>query len=112
MIHLLARVAAKKLENKSSEAKKIITTQRIELTIKIWRTIDYLTKSQTIQNLQTIDIPEDESIKWNDIKSHKDHKLKIIDDTELIDKYIAEINIHHLFQAHGYPFLPSNQSNH
>ena len=28
----------------------------------------------------------------------------IIDDTELIDKYIAEINIHHLYQAHGYPF--------
>ena len=53
----------------------------MEQIIKMWRTINYLTRSQTTQNLQKIDIPEDYFIKWNHINSHKGFKLKTTDDT-------------------------------
>ena len=92
------------MENRSSEAKIKTTIQRIEQTIKVWRTINYLGSSQTLQNLRTIDIPEDNLIKWNDIKAHKSIKFKKIDDTDLIDNNIAKRNIHHFNQTHGYPF--------
>ena len=82
----------------------------MEQIIKMWRTINYLTRSQTTQNLQKIDIPEDYFIKWNHINSHKGFKLKTIDDTELIDTYIAERNVYNLHHAYGSPF-PSNHSN-
>ena len=70
----------------------------------MWRTINYLTRSQTTQNLQKIDIPEDYFIKWNHINSHKGFKLKTIDDTELIDTYIT---IYIMFT--GLPFHRTTQ---
>ena len=53
----------------------------------MWRTINYLTKTEDELSSQTIDIPEDSLIKWNDIKHYKGLIFKTISDLEQIDRY-------------------------
>ena len=53
---------------------------------------------------QTIDIPTDKSVQWNNIKATKNLQFKTIDDPILIDQLIADRNAHHLNQADGTPF--------
>ena len=65
-----------------SKMKKNFNLQRIEQTIMMWRTINYLTRKEDESSSQTIDIPEDSSIKWNDIKNHKGLIFKTISDSE------------------------------
>ena len=102
--HLLNRASAANLENRKQDEKTILNLQRIEQTIMMWRTINYLTRTEDESSSQTIDIPEDSSIKWNDIKYHKGLIFKTISDPEQIDKYYAERNTHHLNQAQGSAF--------
>ena len=98
-----------KIERKMKKA--IINLQRIEQTIMMWRTINYLTRKEDESSLQTIDILEDRSIKWNDIKNYKGLIFKTISDLEQIDKHYPERNTHHLNQAQGSAFAiePLNQ---
>ena len=70
----------------------------------MWRRIHYLTKKEDASSSQTINIPDDSSIKWNDIKNHKGLIFKTISDPEQIGKYYAERNIHHLNQVQGSAF--------
>ena len=52
----------------------------------MWKTIKYLTNNSDSPTIQTIDTPEDSTIKWNDIKSHTNLNFKAIDDIELMNK--------------------------
>ena len=70
----------------------------------MWRTINYLTRKEDESSSQTIGIPEDSSIKWNDIKNYKGLIFKTISDPEQTDKHYAERNTHHLNQAQGSAF--------
>ena len=53
--------------------------------------------------MQTIDIPIDETIKWNDIKKTPNLLFKTVDDPEIMEQVITERNSHHLNQAQGTP---------
>ena len=53
--------------------------------------------------MQTIDIPIDEKIKWNDIKKTPNLLFKTIDDPEIMEQVIVKRNSHHLNQAQGTP---------
>ena len=77
--HLLQRASTMNLENKSVSSKTIINIQKIEKTIKIWKQIRFLTGNITHVQVQTLDIPEDESIGWNDIKEQRNLLFKTID---------------------------------
>ena len=101
---MLTRVSAMNLENRNQYSNKILNIQRIKQTIKMWRTINYLTHHTKSSSLQTIDIPEDSSIQWNEIKKHKGLQFKTITDLEQIDKCIAKRNVHHLNQDQGSVF--------
>ena len=71
-----------------------------------WKSVsDINIQNSNNPTIQTIDIPKDSTIKWNNIKSHKKIKFKIIDDIELIDKYFVERNVQHLNQVQGSPFI-------
>ena len=59
------------LQNKKQDEKTIINLQRVEQTTIMLRTINYLTKKDDESSSQTIDIPKDSSIAWNDIKNNK-----------------------------------------
>ena len=61
--HLLNRASAANLENRKQDEKTILNLQCIEQTIMMWRTINYLTRKEDEASSQTIDIPEDSSIK-------------------------------------------------
>ena len=91
------------LENKSASSKTIINIQKIKNTIKMWKKIRFLTGNFTNAQLQTLDIPEDETIGWNDIKEQRNLLFKTIDDPEVIEKLIIERNAVHLNQAEGTP---------
>ena len=51
-----------------------------------------------------VDIPNDSTIKLNDLKSHKKIQFKTTDDIELMNKYFATRNVQHLNQVQGSPF--------
>ena len=67
--HLLQRASAMNIENKISNSSTIINIQKIEQVILMWNKINYLTSDKTKSSIQTIDIPVDENINWNDIKN-------------------------------------------
>ena len=83
----MQRPSAMNIANKMTSSSTIINIQKIEQVIIMWNKINYLTVDNKNSSLQTIDIPIDETIKWNDIK-----KIPI-----------AERNSHHLNQAQGTP---------
>ena len=65
----------------------------------MWNKINYLTADNKNSSLQTIDIPVDETIKWNDINKTPNLVFKTVDDPEIMEQVIAEKNSHHLNQA-------------
>ena len=69
----------------------------------MWNKINYLTSDKTKSSIQTIDIPVDENINWNDIKKNPNLQFKTIDDPEIMEQVIADRNSHHLNQAQGTP---------
>ena len=91
-LHLTERVSALNIKNKSSSAQIVINIQKIEQVIKMWKTIkmwkkiNYVLVSKQQESFKTIDVPADKTIKWNDIKKHKDLQFKIINDEEIMGK--------------------------
>ena len=65
----MQRVSAMNIANKLTSSSTIINIQKIEQVIIMWNKINYLTAVNKNSSLQTIDIPVDETIKWNDIKN-------------------------------------------
>ena len=59
------------IENKLTSSFTTINIQKIEKVILMWDKINYLTSDNKNSSLQTIDIPVDENINWNDIKKHQ-----------------------------------------
>ena len=57
------------IENKISNSSTIIKIQKIEQVILIRNKINYITSNKTKSSIQTIDIPVDVNINWNDIKN-------------------------------------------
>ena len=70
----------------------------------MWKVIQFTTSKKTANVIQTINIPNDSSISWNDIKGKKNVKFKIIDDPIIIENLIPNCNTHHLNQAQVSPF--------
>ena len=68
------------LQNKKQDEKTIINLQRVEQTTIMLRTINYLTKKDDESSSQTIDIPKDSSIAWNDIKNNKELIFQTLSD--------------------------------
>ena len=68
----------------------------------MWKNINHLTSDKAKSSIQTIDIPVDENINWNDIKKTK-LQFKTIDDPEIMKHVIAERNSRHLNQAQDTP---------
>ena len=68
--HVMQQVSAMNIANKLTSSSTIINIQKIEQVIIMWNKINYLTAVNKNSSLQTIDIPVDETIKWNDIKKH------------------------------------------
>ena len=57
------------IENKVTNSSAILNIQKMEQVILMWNKINYLTSDKTKSSIQTIDIPVDENINWNDIKN-------------------------------------------
>ena len=70
----------------------------------MWRIIQFTTSKKTTNSIQTIDIPTDSSMSFNDIKGNKNVKFKTIDNPPPIEELVADHNTHHLNQAQGSPF--------
>ena len=92
------------LINQQNVSKILSNIQTIKNIMKTCKTISYLTSSVTRNDLQTIDIHIDRKIVWNEIKHYKNLQFKIIDDQQLMEKYFAKRNVHHINQAHKYYF--------
>ena len=56
-------------------------------------------------SMQTIDIPCDKTIKWNDIKKAKKLRFKMVDNPDVIEILMIESNAQLLNQAEGSPFI-------
>ena len=74
--HLLQRASAINIENKVTNSLTILNIQKIEQVILMWNKFNYLTSDNNKFSIQTIDIPVDENINWNDIKKHPTYNLK------------------------------------
>ena len=70
----------------------------------MWKVIQFTTSKRTNSSIQTIDIPTDSSIPWNNIKGTKNVVFKTIENPTLIEKLISDRNSHHLNQAQGSSF--------
>ena len=64
----------------------------------MWNKINYLTSNKIKASIQTIDIPVDENINWNDIKQ-LNLQFKTIDDPEIMEQVIVDRNSNNLNQA-------------
>ena len=67
--HLMQRASAMNITNKLTSSSTIINIQKIKQIIIMWNKINYLTVDNKKLSLQTIDIPVDQTINWNDIKN-------------------------------------------
>ena len=70
----------------------------------MWKRINSMTNNSTMASLNTLDIPIDNTINRNDIKSHIYLQFKTIHNHEEIDQLLASNNAQHLHQAHNTPF--------
>ena len=61
--------------------------QSIELTIRRWKTINFLTKNKAHGLITTIDVPEDSTICWNNIAKKKKKSKKKLTTRKLWKKY-------------------------
>ena len=83
------------IANKLTSPSTTINIQKIEQVI-MWNETNYLTADNKTSSLQTIDIPVDETIKWNEIKKTPNVLFKIVDDPEIMKQVIVEKKSHHL----------------
>ena len=70
----------------------------------MWKQIKFLTKTKHSSSLQTVDIPYESLIDWNNIKGQKDLKIKIKYNPDHINAIISTRNAHYLSQVQGSPF--------
>ena len=70
----------------------------------MWKVIQFTTSTKKNSSIQTIDIPNDTSIPWNNIKGKNNVIFKTIDNPTLIEELIADRNSYHLNQVQGSPF--------
>ena len=70
----------------------------------MWKVIQFTTSKKSNSSIQTINIPTDTSIPWNNIKGKKNVIFKAIDNPKLIEDLVADRNSHRLNQAQGSPF--------
>ena len=97
--YLLQRASAMDIANNTTARNTIININKIEQIIKMWRVIQYTTSIKSNSSIQTIDVPTDTSIPWNNIKGKKNVIFKTIDNPRLIKELVADRNSHHLNQA-------------
>ena len=98
----MQRASTMNIANKLTSSSTTINIQKIEQVI-MWNETNYLTADNKTSSLQTIDIPVDETIKWNEIKKTPNVLFKTVDDPEIMKQVIAEKNSHHLNQTQGTP---------
>ena len=99
----MQRASAMNITNKLTSSSIIINIQKIEQVIILWNKINYLIADNKNSSLQTIDIPVDETIKWNNIKETSNLLLKTVDDPEIMEHVMTEKSSHHLNQAQDTP---------
>ena len=102
--YLLQRASAMDLASNKTARNIIININKIEQIIKMWKVIQFTTSTTSNSSIQTIDVPTDTSIPWNNIKRKKNVVFKTIDNPRLIEELVADRNSHHLNQAQGSPF--------
>ena len=102
--YLLQRASAMDIANNTTARNTIININKIEQIIKMWKVIQYTTSIKSNSSIQTIDVPIDTSIPWNNIKGKKNVLFKTIDNPRLIEELVADRNSHHLNQAQGSSF--------
>ena len=59
-------------------------------------TNQFTTSKKTNNSIETIDIPTDTLIPWNDIKGKKNVVFKTIDNSALVEELAVDRNSHHL----------------
>ena len=64
----------------------------------MWKVIQFTTSTKTNSSIQTIHIPNDTSIPWNNIKGKNNVEFKSIDNSTLIEELIEDHNSHLLNQ--------------
>ena len=92
------------ITNNKTTRNTIRNMNKIEQIIKMWKVIQFTTSKKSNSSIQTIDVPTDTSIPWNNIKGKKNAIFKTIDNPKLIDELVADRNSHYLNQAQGSPF--------
>ena len=92
------------IANNKAAKNTITNINKIEQIIKMWKVIQFATSKRTNSSIQTIDIPTDPSIPWNNIKGTKNVVFKTIETLTLIKELISDRNSHPLNQAQGSPF--------
>ena len=83
--YLLQRASAMDVSNNTTARNTIININKIEQIIKMWRVIQYTTSIKSNSSIQTIDVPTDTSIPWNNIKGNKNVIFKTIDNPRTIE---------------------------
>ena len=108
---LIGRASAANVAERKNDVQLMITLKRFEQTIRMWKSITFLTKNKTKVSLNTIDVPEDSTIYWNDIAKNKSLNFKTTDNPEIMEELLASHNTKYLNQAQGFPItvepLPS-----
>ena len=103
--------SAANIAERKNDVQLMITLKRFEQTIRMWKSITFLTKNKTQVSLNTIDVPEDSTICWNDIAKNKSLNFKTTDNPEIMEELLASHNTKYLNQAQGFPItvepLPS-----
>ena len=69
--YLLQRASAMYVANNKTARNTIININKIEQIIKIWKVIQFTTSKTSNSSIQTIDVPTDTSIHWNNIKGKR-----------------------------------------
>ena len=90
-----------KVVNYKAATNTIININKIEETIKMQKIIQFTTSKNITNSIQTINIPTDLSISWNNMKVNKNVKFKTIDNPIRIEELVADRNVHHLNQTRG-----------
>ena len=99
------------IANNKTARNTIININKIEIIIKVWKVIQFTTSTKTNSSIQTIDIPNDTSIPWNNIKGKNNVEFKSIDNSTLIEELIADHNSHLLNQEQCLQALLNGDAN-
>ena len=99
------------IANNKTARNTIININKIEIIIKVWKVIQFTTSTKTNSSIQTIHIPNDTSIPWNNIKGKNNVEFKSIDNSTLIEELIEDHNSHLLNQEQCLQTLLNGDAN-